>query len=247
MLSVLITAYDQHDLTIAHIKGCMNSDFMPDEIIAVNDGGTDDLKEKIRNIENKKCPIIYAKIIEDIRWNQNGARNLGLFLSRGDIIALEDNDHIPSKTFYRDAMKLIYNGYDYVFTSKRVVVSLDDILNNPQEDWKPLNNRGEAKIIAIVKREILLGIKGFDEEFCGYYGWDVPDFVDRADRLGVKSASVNYYYTAPVYSRMNDRGFMGDRPKMEPHNYHLRKRNERNKIIQKEKGILNFKYEVCRF
>ena len=140
MVSSLITAYDQNPLTIAHIKGCMNSSLIPSEIIVVNDGGDDSLKEMIKGIPNKKCPIVYARITEDIRWNQNGARNLAVWLSRGDLLAFEDNDHIPQKNFYKDAVTLIEQGYDRVFVKGRIVVSEEDILR-----WSA-NIDGNSKI-----------------------------------------------------------------------------------------------------
>ena len=178
-LSVIITAYNQDLLTEVHIKESMNSSRVPDEIVVVNDGGSPELEKLIENIE-RKCPIVYARIEQDILWNQNGARNLGLFLSRGDYVALEDNDHIPTRSFYEEAEKLLGQGYDKVFPRIRKVVGKYDILNNPLENWKVLKTRGSARIISFCKREFLLDIKGFDEQFCGRYGWDVPDFIDRA-------------------------------------------------------------------
>ena len=249
MVSTLITAYDQHSLTVAHIKGCMDSNLIPGEIIVVNDGGDDSLKDMIKEIPNKKCPIVYARITKDIRWNQNGARNLAIWLSRGDLLAFEDNDHIPHKDFYKEAVSLVEQGYDRVFVKGRIVVLEEDIINKPVEEWKGIHSRGSAEIITLVKREKILGIKGFDEGFCGFYGWDVPDFVERMDRLGIKKIANGYYYVAPVYSRMNDRTFIGvkNRPKMENVNYHLQMRNRRNNVIQPEKGILNFNYEITYF
>ena len=38
-LSVVITAYDQHPLTVMHVREVMNSTRLPDEIVVVNDGG----------------------------------------------------------------------------------------------------------------------------------------------------------------------------------------------------------------
>lgn len=243
-ISILITAYDQNDLSIAHIRGCMGSSRVPDEIIVVNDGGDDKLLSMLTSelLVNKKCSLIYARITEDIRWNQNGARNLGLFLSSGDVVVFEDNDHIPHKDFYGEAEKLIEEGYDRVFVKKRIVVEQD--FSKPISEWKQLKTRGDAEIITMVKKEKILAIKGFDEGFCGHYGWDVPDFVERMAKNGEKKIGCGVYYVAPVYSRMNDRAFMGNRPKMEAVNYHLLSRNRRNNVIQPVKPMLNFNYEV---
>ncbi len=248
-LTVCITAYNQEKLTVAHVIGCMSSSKIPDEIIVVNDGGNVFLKEMLKSIPDRKCPIIYARITEDIRWNQNGARNLAIWLSRGDLLAFEDNDHIPHKDFYKDAIELINKGYDRVCVKKRLVISEQDIYNKPMSEWKPIHTRGTAQIISIIKRENIVNIKGFDENYCGHYGWEVPDFVERINKIGEKTIGSGFYYVAPVFSRTKDREFMGinNRPKMELVNYHLQMRNRRNNIIQPQKGILNFQWTYEKF
>jgi glycosyltransferase involved in cell wall biosynthesis len=239
MLSVIITAYDRHELTKIHVRECMNSELVPDEIIVVNDGGTDDLLEKLRTLENK-CKIIYAKIDKDITWNQNGARNLGLYLSSGDLIALEDNDHIPTKTFYKEAVELLKE-HDAVIVRKRIVISEDDL----DKEWKQLNVRGSAEIISVRKREHLLKIKGFDEQFCGRYGWDVPDFVNRIKQVAPDVVANGEYYVVNTLSNLENRKFWSNgATKMDAINYHNYKRNIRQGNKQSPIGILNFNYTI---
>lgn len=251
-LSVVITAYNQDPLTVLHIKESMESGRVPDEIVVVNDGGSPELEQLIEKME-RKCPIVYARITPDILWNQNGARNLGLFLSRGDYVALEDNDHIPTRTFYEEAEKLLERGYDKVSPRLRKVVGKDDILSNPMEEWKTLKTRGMARIIAFCKREFLLDIKGFDEQFCGRYGWDVPDFVDRANRRGIKEKIQGEYYVVGDWlSNEENRTFYGKETKswatkMSAVNYHNRRRNTAQNRIVSQIGILSFDYIVKRY
>ena len=77
----------------------MKSSVLPDEIVVVNDGGPPELREMLIALP-RNVPIVYARIEEDILWNYNGAVNLGIWLSRGDVIALEDTDHIPDRNTY---------------------------------------------------------------------------------------------------------------------------------------------------
>lgn len=243
MLSVLITAYNQDELTLAHIREAMNSDLCPDEIVVVNDGGKDfkiDLPTK--------CPIVYARILEDKTWNQNGARNLALYLSRGDNVVVEDNDHMPNRDFYKQAVELLKEN-DRVACAKRWVISRND-LGKPQEEWTKLKTRGKADIIAAWKRNSLLDIKGFDEGFCGQYGWDVPDLSCRAEMLKIKTAYTEGYYVVGDWmcNEENREYYKGSwATKMAPDNYHRYKRHARENICQSELGILNFNYEVKRY
>ena len=244
-LSVCITAYDQNELTIVHIKECMNSLRIPDEIIVVNDGGSDELEKMVEEIPDKKCSLIYAKIEQDILWNQCGARNLGIYLSTGDLIALEDNDHIPSKDFYKQAEELINNGYDRVVGKKRWVVPYEDAL---KQNWNVIGSRGKAVVISFCRREFLLDIKGFDENFVGNYGWDVPDFNHRMNFVGAKTIYSGSYYVVDCYSNMKNRTFYGDTKitKMAAVNYHTYKGTCLSNVSQSTKGILNFNFRVKR-
>jgi len=246
MLSVLITAYNQDEMTIAHLREAMNSEICPDEIVVVNDGGLD-FKDKIEKLP-RKCPIIYARISQDILWNQNGARNLALYLSRGDIIATEDNDHIPSRTFYKQGLELLKE-YDKVVCRTRRVISRND-LNKPLEEWKVLKTRGSAKVIALWKRNTLLDVKGFDEGFCGKYGWDVPDLDCRTMMSGLKTIhSGEYFVVGDWLSNENTREkYEGSwATKMSPGNYHRYRKHDRERANQSDMGILNFNYEVIRY
>src|SRR3990167_5831604 len=197
-LSVVITAYDQHPLTVMHVREVMNSTRLPDEIVVVNDGGDDSLLDLLDKLP-KKCPVVYAKITQNIVWNQCGARNLGIWLSRGDLVSLEDNDHIPFKDYYKEAEKLVLDGYDSVSPKHRHVIAEQE-LTKPSEEWTFIGSRGMAKVIAFCRREILLDVKGFDEQFSGRYGWDVPDFVDRLDRRGIKEILSGNFYVVDVLS-----------------------------------------------
>jgi len=252
VISTIITSYDQHLLTVVHVREAMESTRTPDEIIVVNDGGDDSLEQMLADLP-KRCPIIYAKVTKDIPWNQCGARNLGIFLSRGDYICLEDNDHIPTRSFYEEAEKLLEQGYDKVSPKIRKVVGKEYILSKPMNEWSVHKTRGIAKIISVCKREFLLDIKGFDEQFCGRYGWDVPDFVDRANRRGIKEIAYGAYYVVGDWlSNEEKRVFYGKEKKswatkMSSVNYHHRRRNVRENRIMSMLGIMSFDYLVKRY
>ncbi len=245
-LSILISAYDHHDITVAHVKGCFNSTRIPDEIIVVNDGGTEDLKEMLKGIEKKDCSLIYARILQDIPWNQQGARNLGLFISTGDCIATEDHDHIPHPDFYRQAMEKIEEGYTRIYGWKRYVITKEDALANPSDKFVAIKSRSYAKMISVCTRELLLKVKGFDEQYAGRYGWDVPAWKEQTERCGAKTISVGIYYVVDVLSKEKDREFLKGATKLHPQNFHIRQRTKRNQLKQSPIGILNFNFELER-
>ncbi len=231
-LSVIISAYSDHPLTIAHVREEMKSTRIPDEIIIVNDGGTPDLKDMLVALE-KKTKIIYAEILPPkIPWNYTGARNLGIWLSSGNIIAIEDNDHIPDRTYYEDSLKAFQEHPEYLRlkTLNRWTVSEEDILTKPMEEWTIIGKRIPHQDVTMNRRELLLQLKGYDERFAGEYGWCATDINRRLKRMGVVSYNIGHQFVriAPITKGLSYRNF--------------RLAREQDEHIQSSLGILNFKY-----
>ena len=234
-LSIIITAYDRHEITTPHVRECMNSERLPDEIIVVNDGGTDDLKDKLLQLD-RKCKIIYAKIHQDIPWNYTGARNLGVWLSSGDILAMEDTDNIPNKKIYGKAIEIFESGFiGRLVSKKRPKVTVQDILNKPQEEWPVEHFRPHHRDTQFLDRGTYLKLKGCDERFAGRYAWACADFRRRILRAHIEERQVDEYYFAVVdgdtKSLIRRKSYT---------NYGLAREDDGH--IQSPKGILNFTY-----
>lgn len=243
-LTTIITAYDHHELTVAHVKHAMDVSRVPDEIIVVNDGGDPSLKDMLKKVE-RKCPIVYAYITEDIPWNYNGACNLAFVLSSGDYLAYEDNDNVPSFRFYEEALAYLKDNPHIarVQASKRKVVTTDDLLNKPRSEWEIIGKEGPNMGTAIIPRQIYLQMKGHDERFCGRYGWMYYDWRTRCMNMVGKdnySASVGeYFYTKEGQSNLKRSN--------STENLSFRRDNCRRinagEGCQHPNGILNFMYE----
>ena len=231
LLSVIIPVWQSHDLAVRHVEECMRSSRMPDEIIVVNDGGEDDLKDKLKALE-LKTKIIYAKILPPkIKWNYTGARNLGFWLSSGDLISIEDQDHIPHIDYYRDAIiELDKNpNIDRCKTHKRFVIPLEQILTKPQEEWVQVAGRPAHQDCAIIRRSAYLKVKGYDERFAGEYGWSATDWRRRCIRADITNVVAGYQY---VVESAKTTG-------LSYRNYRLARTNDSH---QSPIGILNFNY-----
>ena len=157
-LSVIITAYNQHELTVQHVKECFASTWRPDEVIVVNDGGHPRLLEMLEAIEDREG-LIYARINDDIEWNYTGARNLGVWISTGDRLALEDNDNIPYRDFYELAMAI---DAPRIVSQKRPKIDLHQVLTKPFEQWHNDGWRPYHRDTSLMKREVFWNTKGYD-------------------------------------------------------------------------------------
>lgn len=249
-VSVIITAYDHHDITAVHVKEAMNVRKMPLEIIVINDGGTPDLKEKLIAIKDKKCPIIYARIREDIPWNYIGAVNLATFISKGDYLAFEDNDNIPSYDFYAKAVEIFKEQPEVgriVARQRRCIDKKEVLSGKPKDEWKLFRTWHPNQGTAIMRRDIVVAMKGQCERLCGRYGWMFYN-IRRIllNRIKTKFSSTDYYY---YVEHTIDGGAQSDLPRntsgvnLKIHREHMRMPEGQ---LHQEHGILNFIFDYER-
>jgi len=123
--------------------------------------------------------IRLLRIEEDIRWNQPGARNLGAVFAKSDKLLMTDQDHIiPEKTFKYILHRNI--GYDRVHLFRRV-------------DLQGKKIRSHANTF-IISRATFLKYFGYDEDFCGNYGYDDTFLFHwmKLNKVKVRKTSIRY-------------------------------------------------------
>jgi len=238
-VSVLIPCYKRHILSVRHIEECLKSSRVPDEIIAVNDGGDKGLDTMLVKLEwdRTKTKIIYAEVEEDILWGYNGACNLAFWLSTGDIIALEDTDHIPDRDLYKDAVEYFENNPDISRLGvRRKVINIKE-LEKPMEEWEIVSSWGSNQMTTLFRRDVYLALKGQDERFGGNYGYMPYCWKSRYTKAGIKTATINHYWAV-----IGDGGEPGIKRGMSPINRQFYKENARSGKLHSKHGILNYQF-----
>jgi glycosyltransferase involved in cell wall biosynthesis len=166
-ISVLTTYYNAPIEAIRrHYEYIMNSTLPPLEWIIVNDGCVVGIRPAL--LELKGISIVYAKIPIDIKWNLSGATNLGIWLSAGNVISLEECDHYPMPNYYAQALRALGNGADRFYAH---------YVNEP---GRPPGN-------CVIKKNILTDIGGYDEDFAGNYGYDDILLTEKLNSLNLKT------------------------------------------------------------
>jgi hypothetical protein len=216
----------------------------------VNDGGTPDLKEKLEAIPDKKCPLIYARIREDIPWNYIGAVNLATFISRGDYLAFEDNDNIPSYDFYEKAVEIFKTQPEVgrILGRQRKCIDKKEVLSGkPKEEWEVVRTWHPNQGTAVMRRDIVVALKGQCEQFCGRYGWMYYNLRRLLlNNVKTKFSSTDFYY---YVDHMIDGGAQSklprnsDRKNLSVHREHMRMPKDQ---LHLPYGILNFVYDYYR-
>lgn len=167
-ISVITSYYGAPQSVIdKHITAVLNASYPVHEFILINDGHDNDLRQAL-NAFRGLIPIVYAKITPDIPFNMGGAANLGIWLSSGDLISLEDCDIIPDLIYYEKAVEKLNEGYDRFFAHYK-------------------NESGQPAGCSVSRKAIYTDIGGFDEDFAGNYGWDDIYAGHKFHAKGIKS------------------------------------------------------------
>jgi glycosyltransferase involved in cell wall biosynthesis len=192
-ISIIIPIYNQEKYICETIDCLLNQTFQDWECIIINDGSTDSTEE-----------IVRKTIIGDSRFKyifqQNkglpGARNAGIKLSEGDYIVFLDSDDLLSNLMlqitseYLDNNKeiaIVSGAWDYIDEKGRTISSKlgpaksDDYRKDLLfENLFPIH-------VALLRKEVILKIGGFDESLISHEDWD---FWLRAAFSGFKFSSI---------------------------------------------------------
>ncbi len=115
------------------------------------------------DIPNYEMNIIWLRILDDIPWNQGGARNLGAVYAKSDNILLSDLDHeFPEHTLQK-------------------MISMKMLGRKFYKIWKFHPERNEFgrphPNTFLISRARFLRLYGYDEEYSGGYGAEDYRFV----------------------------------------------------------------------
>lgn len=138
-------------------------------------------KERIRGIVEEKHPdcrvvivddcsseplaleedgIDVYRVEDDILWNQPGARNLGFQESDGWIVCA-DIDHLITKENVEDILKI-----------KKEKGTIYYLGREDADSWN----------VFLIHKDDFEKIGGYDEDFCGHYGYDDIEFLWRCQK-----------------------------------------------------------------
>ena len=119
--------------------------------------------------------ILLLRILDDIQWNQAGARNLGASQSHTAKLVLTDVDHFFSEILFRKM--------------------LNHSIPRSLYKFKRVDGEGEkmssACNIFFSSKSVFFKTLGYDEEFCGSYGFEDVMFFHFQRRMGIRQKYFN--------------------------------------------------------
>ena len=175
--------YFNHGKYLQKLINHLNQQTMlPNEIIIVNDGSSDEFSiEAIRNIDNFKS-IVKIKVLNTINSGPGPARNHAVKNSNYNYIVFLDADNLPKNDFIKSLYNCIeYSNYDVIYASFDHFDSGDneDDKDIIKEKYVPLANYLEGSILdnrlgdscMIIKKSVYQQLGGFDEDRSMHEDW----------------------------------------------------------------------------
>ncbi|WP_145393176.1 glycosyltransferase [Pantoea sp. SJZ147] len=135
---------------------------MPEEVLQVTEFViVDDCSPLKYEVPEFRLNLTWLCIDSDIKWNQGGARNLGVTYAKSDKVLITDLDHeLPEKTFR------------YLINHKSPDRNFYKIYRKNQRGFY----KGHSNLF-FISRARFMRFWGYDEEFSGHYGAEDYRFV----------------------------------------------------------------------
>ena len=205
-VSIIIAIYNVE----RYLKKCLDSvcsqTFSNIEIIAVNDGSTDDSLALLQEYTSKDNRIV---VINKSNGGLSDARNAGMKVAKGTYLAFLDGDDSYSLDFVEKMLKKAKNnGCDLVCCTYELV--WEDGRKSKEINFLsplPLELNREEAISAFLRQEIIgsVTIKIFRKAICDHFDLSFPKgqnweditftfaFLSYCKRIGILKESLYYY------------------------------------------------------
>lgn len=157
-ITIVMAYYENGQMLQRHLKEWKSYPFAFKsllKVIIVDDGSTFDPAWDNMTID-PGFPVRLFRIKQDIPWNQNGARNLGMHHAEGWCL-LTDMDHLLPTTCVGSMVNMKLKR-DYAYRPLRTKVDGSDYKRHPNT--------------YLIHQGMYADLGGYDESYAGYYGTD---------------------------------------------------------------------------
>jgi glycosyltransferase involved in cell wall biosynthesis len=174
MISVMMPTYNAAAYVRPAIESILNQTWRELELIVVDDGSTDNTAELV-NFYARQDPRV--TFVQSDHRGGNTARNIAVHKARYPWIASMDADDISLPTRLERQLKaahtqpdvVVWGSFVHHINSRGDILSLSRVGPTSREEFNDLRKNGKmAQVMhptAMMKREILLKVGGYDERF----------------------------------------------------------------------------------
>lgn len=178
-VSVIIPTYNRASKLMDAIKSVLNQTYFNIEVLVVDDGSTDNTKDMVESIEDKR--IRYIKLPENM--GASAARNAGAQYAESEIIAFEDSDDLwkvdkleKQMAYWKEhpEFSMIYCQYTMHMSDATCIAPNKEWYGEFEGDifpWLLLRNTVGTPTM-LMYRECFLEVGGFDTTMRSLEDWD---------------------------------------------------------------------------
>jgi CMP-N-acetylneuraminic acid synthetase len=205
LVTVYITNYNYANYLEQSIQSILNQTFQAFELLIIDDGSTDNSREIIKQYEEiKKVYTVFQK-----NRGLNRTNNTALKISRGKYIMRLDADDYMDVHALEIMVSELDNNPDcaLVFPDYYLIDEYDNITDHiRRHDFKTdvsLPDQPAHGACAMIRRDVLLSIGGYDDKFDRQDGYDL--WLNIIDKYSVRNINLPLFYY-----RQHDRNLTRD-------------------------------------
>ena len=176
-VSVIIPTYNREEFITETINSVLNQTYKDFEIIVVDDGSTDNTKQKLESFKLK------IKLIEQKNSERAIARNNGVRNSKGEYLAFLDSDDVWIKNKLEKQVELLDSKPEVILTygqslrinehGQKIKIAKRQIEGYSGEVFENLLLRNFiASPTPIIRREYFDKTEGFQTKYIPYEDWE---------------------------------------------------------------------------
>lgn len=165
-LSIVMPYYDNPQMLSRHYEhwASLPEDVKAQiEVVLVDDGSPNCPAVEVSRVDALP-PLSIYRVLEDRKWHQHGARNLGAYRAAGQWLFLTDMDHLAPLETIRWMLQDHLSSNTYMF--RRVEASDGSPTLDRHGKPKPHPNTFYMTV------DMFDDVGGYNEYYCGYYGTD---------------------------------------------------------------------------
>ena len=177
LVSAIVATYNRADIVGQAIESILGQTYKNIEVLVVDDGSTDGTQEALRRFGNR------IRVVRQENAGPGAARNRGIEIARGELIAFQDSDDIWLPTKLERQVRLLEKAGPTVpcclcnailrFSSGRTTSSFENAPIRPDLEEGIWDNPTQILLtrfilfnqMVIVRRSVLEKLRGFNANF----------------------------------------------------------------------------------
>ena len=203
MISFVLSYFNQTETLRNHIHVWRSYDNLLDkvEFIIVDDCSEYDAVSVLKTENTDTLNIQVYRIIDDIKFNIGGARNIGVSMTNNDWIIILDMDIIVTYESLKHMFQLIENDIQNVCYKFKRYIDIEKQTQDVQKRYSKKKNSVHPAVCLIRKNDYFQKVGGCDEDIVGKYGGTDEIFFHR-----IQMAKINIIVDSKVLLEVDASG-----------------------------------------